>query len=318
MSSGTFELAAIGTDPWTASAPLVLKIAKPNSNDFYYLSYRQPMGYDSALSSTYTKGINIHRYRGTGSANTTHIQTLSDGGVFNDNNNGISFYQVSRAGNNATVQVSFGCAPLPPKVSLAPANLALRPGQKGSFSVSVTNQDSVSCGSGSYELQYDGILQGSVSPAQQTLTAGQTGTANLQADAGSAADGSYKANLIVTDINADKTSTLATATLIIDGTPPNTPEGLSGQSDRKGVIGLTWQAATNALSGVLGYTIHRNGVLLGQTTGTTFADSSTIGGTSYQYSVSAHDAAGNVSPLSSVITVTASGTTSKTTGKPSK
>lgn len=64
-TSGAYDLAAIGNYPITSGVPSVLRIAKKDSSDFYYLSYRQPLSYDSTLSATYTSGVNIHRYKGT-------------------------------------------------------------------------------------------------------------------------------------------------------------------------------------------------------------------------------------------------------------
>ena len=97
ISSGTFNLAAIGLDPTSVNGvPFMLKIAKPNTNDLYYLSYRQPVGNYNQLSSNYTKGINIHRYKGSGYGYTTHIKTLINGETFTDSTSGISFTQVSQ------------------------------------------------------------------------------------------------------------------------------------------------------------------------------------------------------------------------------
>ncbi|MGD7036084.1 hypothetical protein [Methylotuvimicrobium buryatense] len=274
----------------------MLKISKPNNKDFYYLSYRQAIGDYGQLSTNFTRGINIHRYRGSGYAATTHLQTLSDGGVFNDDVNGITVQQIARNGNTATVQVSFGCAATAPQVSVAPVALALRSGQSVNFSVSVTNQDSTSCGSGSYAIDYEGYLPGSVTPAEQILNAGQTGNATLQADAGGALEGSYPVDVIVTALNADDPNlahTTGSATVIVDGTPPNVPAGLTASVDKQGRVNLSWQASTDALSGLAGYTVYRDGAIIANVTNTGFTDSNTTSGTVYSYSAGASDAAGS-------------------------
>ncbi len=317
LTSGTYDLAAIGMDPWTSGAPAALKIYKPDTKDYYYLSYRQPIGDFNMLSTTYTKGVNVHRYRGSGLNQTSHITTLTDGGLFTDSKNGISVYQVARAGNYATVEVSFGCAPTPPKVSLAPATLTMRPGTSAGFSVSVTEQGT-GCGNRSYALAGSGPLPTTVTPSSLTLSAGQSVSGALSANAGGAADGSYPVEVRVTDLDATNPATATTvagATLIVDGTPPTVPIGLSGSSDNKGAITLSWQATSDALSGVAGYSVYRDGVLLGQATTTGFKDSGTVIGTTYQYSISARDGAGNPSAASSPVAVTATG---KAPGKPAK
>ncbi len=312
MGSGTFDIAAIGMDPWTSGAPAALKIYKPDTKDYYYLSYRQPIGDFNQLSTTYTKGVNVHRYKGSGYGYTTHITTLTDGGLFSDSANGISVYQVGRTGDYARVQVSFGCAPLPPSVGLAPATLTLQPGSSAEFSVSVTDQSS-GCGGGYYAIDSRGELSASVTPSSLTLSAGQTGSAKLVAETFDAADGSYRIDVVVTDTNG--ANTVASATLVVDGTTPSVPAGLAGSSDNKGAITLTWQAASDVLSGIAGYSVYRNDELLGQTSATSYKDSGTVIGQTYQYSVSARDGAGNQSAASPPLSVTASG---KSTGKPPK
>ncbi len=84
--TGTYTLAALSATPPSApTVPRVLKLQRPNNKGFYYLSYRQPMGYDDSLFSTYTQGVNIHRYRGpTAPYQTFFIKSLS-----NDPNNKI-------------------------------------------------------------------------------------------------------------------------------------------------------------------------------------------------------------------------------------
>jgi hypothetical protein len=317
MGSGTYDIAAIGMDPWTSGAPAALKIYKPDTKDYYYLSYRQPIGDFNQLSTTYTKGVNVHRYKGSGYGYTTHVTTLTDGGLFTDSANGISVYQLGRSGDYARVQVSFGCAPLPPSVGLAPATLTRQPGSSVEFSVSVTDQGT-GCGGGYYAIDGQGDLAASVTPSSLALSAGQTGSAKLVADAVGAPDGSYRIEAIVTHLDAEdpnRAETVASATLIVDGTAPSVPAGLAGSSDNKGAITLTWQAASDALSGVTSYDVARDGVFIGQTSTISFKDSGTVSGTTYQYSVSARDGAGNQSAASPRLSVTSSG---KTTGKPRK
>ena len=306
-SGGAYELAAIGLDPWTSGAPAALKIYKPDTKDYYYLSYRQPIGDFGQLATTYTKGINIHRYRGSGYGRTAHITTLVNGAAFNDSVNGITFYQVGTVDNYASVQVSFGCAPTPPKVALAPATLTMKPGAVASFTVSVTNRDSGGCGAGSFLVDDESDLSGSVAPNVMTLSAGETGAADLTANASGAADGSYQVRVAVSPTDGAQSGVTASATLIVDGTPPSIPTGLAGSVNRQGRVSLSWSASSDALSGVAGYTVYRDGAVLGQPTTTSFTDSSTTAGASYQYTVSARDGAGNVSAESTAVTVTISG-----------
>jgi fibronectin type 3 domain-containing protein len=63
-------------------------------------------------------------------------------------------------------------------------------------------------------------------------------------------------------------------------------------------VGLTWQPSTDNV-GVTGYAVYRNGARIGTSPGNSFMDSSVAGGTTYQYTVAAFDAAGNNSAQSS-------------------
>jgi hypothetical protein len=83
-----------------------------------------------------------------------------------------------------------------------------------------------------------------------------------------------------------------------DVTPPNAPTNLNATSISSSHIDLTWTSATDNL-GVTGYQIYRDGALL-DTIGalTSYTDNTVTGNVTYQYHVSAIDAAGNISPLS--------------------
>lgn len=89
-----------------------------------------------------------------------------------------------------------------------------------------------------------------------------------------------------------------------DMTPPSTPTNLTASATSPSPVELSWTASTDDV-GVVGYDIYRDGVLLSQTgAGTTYADNSTSGGTSYTYEVSARDGAGNTSSRSAPASVT--------------
>ncbi|MEO8424620.1 MAG: LamG domain-containing protein [Actinomycetota bacterium] len=84
-----------------------------------------------------------------------------------------------------------------------------------------------------------------------------------------------------------------------DTTPPTTPGQPSGTSTSAGRIDLTWGASTDP-SPPITYRIYRDGGAspVGQTTGTTFADTGLVAGSVHTYTVDAVDGATNPSPLS--------------------
>jgi parallel beta-helix repeat protein len=87
-----------------------------------------------------------------------------------------------------------------------------------------------------------------------------------------------------------------------DTTAPSTPAGLGGTASSPTKVNLSWTASTDNV-GVTGYKIYRNGTEIGANAGTSFADSGVVGGTSYNYTVRAQDAAGNLSTVSNTATV---------------
>jgi hypothetical protein len=93
-----------------------------------------------------------------------------------------------------------------------------------------------------------------------------------------------------------------------DTTPPSTPTGLQASVASCSQINLTWTASTDSGgSGLAGYNVYRGGSFLKQVVGaTSTSDGGLAASTTYSYTVSAFDNAGNQSSAS----VPASATTS--------
>jgi hypothetical protein len=96
-----------------------------------------------------------------------------------------------------------------------------------------------------------------------------------------------------------------------DTQPPSVPTGLIGSGTSATRIDLSWNASNDlpaagqSASGLAGYRVYRNGVQIGTTPNPQYYDTPVITGTSYAYSVSAYDSAGNVSAQSSSVNITA-------------
>lgn len=103
--SRQYQLHALELDPGVDNVGIqVVKIHKPDTNEYYYLSYRRQIGpYPS--NSDYADQINIHRYDGNWSY-TYHITNLQQDGVFRDTTNGITVTATSAGGATATVRVN--------------------------------------------------------------------------------------------------------------------------------------------------------------------------------------------------------------------
>ena len=88
-----------------------------------------------------------------------------------------------------------------------------------------------------------------------------------------------------------------------DTTAPTQPTNLSGTAVSSSRIDLGWSASTDNVA-VTGYQIRRDGVLIDTVADTSYSDTGRAPSTSYDYTVSARDAAGNVSIASAIETVT--------------
>jgi chitodextrinase len=114
---------------------------------------------------------------------------------------------------------------------------------------------------------------------------------------------SYTVQAIDAAGNASGQSTAASAITLAaaaDTTAPSAPTGLKGTVVSSSQINLTWKPSTDNV-GVAGYTVYLNGVALATTTGTSFQHTGLAPSTTYSYSVSAFDAAGNRSAATAAI-----------------
>jgi chitodextrinase len=82
-----------------------------------------------------------------------------------------------------------------------------------------------------------------------------------------------------------------------DTTPPSSPSGLVAVAVSSSQINLAWAASTDNI-GVIGYQIYKGSALIATIQSSSYSDTGLAPSTTYTYAVTAFDAAGNVSPLS--------------------
>ncbi|RKY35269.1 MAG: hypothetical protein DRP78_05610, partial [Candidatus Omnitrophota bacterium] len=85
-----------------------------------------------------------------------------------------------------------------------------------------------------------------------------------------------------------------------DTESPSVPSGLSLSVVSSAQIDLSWSASTDNV-GVTGYKIYRDGSEINTSTGVSYSDTGLTASTSYSYTVSAYDAAGNESSQCSAV-----------------
>ena len=90
-----------------------------------------------------------------------------------------------------------------------------------------------------------------------------------------------------------------------DTTSPSTLAGLTATVISSSQINLSWSASTDNV-GVTGYKVYRNGSQITTTVNTAYSDTGLSPSTSYSYTVSAYDAAGNGSNATSPVSATTS------------
>jgi chitodextrinase len=88
--------------------------------------------------------------------------------------------------------------------------------------------------------------------------------------------------------------------------PPRSPANLQSSNVSAASLTLSWSASTDNVA-VAGYRVFRNGIQVGTTQATTFADTQLVASTIYVYTVAAFDGSGNISvPSQSLSVATAS------------
>lgn len=317
--SGTYTVATLETNPAQASAAQILKIFKPDTGEYYYLSYRQPLGLDSGLRSAYWNRINVHKYTGNYDAyNTYLLALLDDAGVYSDATNGISVTQLSHTSNYATVQIQLpGGSPAPtcqaaaPVLSMNPSSQSGSAGSKLSYTISLTNKDNAYCATSTFALAaaMPAGWTGSVSPATLSLAPGASATATLSVTSPtSAAAATYTVQVNASDaattahnVSGSVSDIVQAQVVQADTQAPSVPGALTASVARRTTVSLTWAAATDNV-GVSGYEVWRNGVRVATTATPGYTEMLPSG--TYSYYVVAYDAAGNHSGASNSASVT--------------
>ncbi|MFI9383800.1 Bbp16 family capsid cement protein [Kutzneria sp. NPDC052558] len=88
-----------------------------------------------------------------------------------------------------------------------------------------------------------------------------------------------------------------------DTQAPSVPSGLHATAHTATSVSLAWTAATDNV-GVTGYRVFANGSQVGTSAGTSFTANGLTPSTTYSFTVTAQDAAGNTSPASTAASVT--------------
>jgi hypothetical protein len=309
-AGGSYSVQALGGEAGTQ--PQVLRLRKTDSNEYYYVSMRQALGLDAALSASALNTVAVHRASGTLPAKTTLLAQLAIGQSYSDTPNGITLTNQGVAGNVATVGVVIGgasCTRNAPGVTVSPASQSGAPGTTRSYTASVVNNNTAACGSSAFALTQalPAAFAGSLSASSLSVGAGASASATWSVTPGAtAADGS--ATLDLSAAESGGTSTTAHAAYIVmrdAGAPviasvsPASGSVLSGRT-------ATLSASVSDDVGVTKVEFWGNGKLLASDTSAPYSTSWNVRkqpkGTA-TIVVRAFDAAGNVSQATSTVTI---------------
>jgi hypothetical protein len=235
QTGGTYVL-----DPYepTSSTPKALKILKSSNpttgyRDWYYVEFRQAIGFSQMNSSNILNGVVIH----TGSEESGYDNRLLDmtpetydlyardpaltvGRSLHDPDAGVTITLASVGSTGAAVSVAFStptCTRVNPTVAVSPSQSQGVPaGTAVTYTVSVTNNDGADCAASSFSLQTMAPLTGwtatFVAPTLTLSPGASTSTTLTVTSAASAAAGTYTVPVVVT--NMENTSYTATGSAV--------------------------------------------------------------------------------------------------------
>jgi chitodextrinase len=135
-------------------------------------------------------------------------------------------------------------------------------------------------------------------------TSGNISLSNLSSDS------NYVAGKVSDSVCADAIKLAYAGILPPDTQAPTTPANLQAQTISSTQINLSWNASTDD-TGVAGYKIYRDTTQVGTSTTASYQDTGLTPNTTYTYTVSSYDTAGNASAQSTLVSAT-----TKTTSPP--
>jgi hypothetical protein len=302
VGNGSYSLAPLEAMPGTLQGYSVLKIAKPDTGETYFLSYRRPIGFDSILNGNYVNRLNIHTHRG-GSSMTYFITSLGAGETFTDSANGINIRADSINETFLSVSVNTICVTNSPSLAISPSMQGGAAGATLNYTVTVVNRDSAGCGQSRFDLtsMIPSGFASSLSANALTLAAGQSGTSSISVTSPpGTASGSYTFSAMANDASVAGHSSTGSATYMVDGEAPTQPMNLVGTIKKRKQVSLTWSPSTDNVR-VVKYQVYRNGTVVAESTSNSYSQTVAFG--TYTYYVRALDAANNASSPSNSVTV---------------
>lgn len=301
FGGGSYSLSALAlTAPAT---PQVLRLVKPDTNEFYYVSLRQAIDLDAALPSTHQNTLSIHRSGSTLPVKTVLLQSLAVGQTFTDSVNGIQISHQGLAGNVSTVGVAFTgstCQRSAPTVAVSPVSQTGAPGTARSYTVSVSNRNTAACGSSSFAMSQvlPAGFGGSFGSASLSIAAGGSASTGWTVSSpAAAADATYTLDATASETSVANAATAHASYVVFkDGVGPTVALTSPAAGASFSGTSVTLAASASDASGVQQVEFLVNGSRLATDTSAPYSAKWTIRKLprgSYTLSVRATDKLGN-------------------------
>lgn len=225
-----------GTDPSTGA------------QQYFYLEFRQPVGFDSVLAANTSLPHGVLFHIGTDNDLQSSYQIdmtpasqsygwddwedspLPVGATYTDPSSGASITTTSASSTGATVNISFGgatCVHANPTLAFSPSTGPwVSPGTPVSYTVSVTNTDNSSCAASSFNLaaSVPSGWSAGFDSASVNLQPGQTGSVQLTVTSPlSSTDGFYNAALVAANALVSTSKSSGNVTYVVSVPATNQP-----------------------------------------------------------------------------------------------
>jgi Gametolysin peptidase M11/NPCBM-associated, NEW3 domain of alpha-galactosidase len=239
-ASGTYSLEPYEASGTGAKALKILKSTDPTTGQrtWYYVEYRQAIGFDGFLSSfpNVTGGVVVHIGSESGGntsdlldmtpASSTYYDwndpALDAGKSFSDPSAGVTVNVLSVSSSGASVSVTVAataCSRATPAVSMSPSQAAsVAPGTAVTYTVSVTNLDSAGCSASSFNLAgaVPSGWSGSLGSSTLSLSPGAAGTASFTVTSStSATAGTYPIGVTAKNGSSSTSAASASASYVV-------------------------------------------------------------------------------------------------------
>ncbi len=266
------------------ASPLVVAVTDssgnpvPNSLVYYAITRGSGLLSSTAATTDASGRASVILTQGTAATGSVNAVMAAPNGIAP-----VEFDSTVAASSASPTLSSFSCVPT-----------SLAPGATATCTVTLSQ----AAGAGGVTITFSSNSPAITIPASVSVPAGLL-TQTFTAVAGTLSTG--QPTIVTATLNG--AAQAVAVSLVVAATVPSVPQNLTATSISSSQINLAWTPSTDN-AGVTGYRVFRNGSQIATPTASNYADTGLTASTSYSYTVSAVDAAGNVSGQSSVVQAT--------------